>query len=185
MINKLLKSRIFFLCLGLLIAGSVGAIYAASVASSDVSYDNTDSGSSATTVKEAIDDLYSKSMSGNQIEIVDFGVESNSGFYHKEITVSSKPKKVIIYPISSKATSNSLYSGTWPCPSIYDSESELTGTTKILQAGVSDGPHIYNLGAAQNTLQYLYEVSDTKISMDFYVSGGYYFNGKWRCIIQY
>ena len=59
MIKKILKSRIFFFILGIVIAGSVGA-YAVSVASSDVTYDNTTSGSSATTVKEAIDDLYSK-----------------------------------------------------------------------------------------------------------------------------
>jgi len=184
MINKLLKSRIFFLCLGLLIAGSIG-VYAVNVASSDVSYDNTNSGSSATTVKDAIDELYSKAIDGIKTEIVDFGVNSNSGFYHKEIPVNSTPKKVIIYPISSKASSDSSNAGTWPCTTIYDSESELTGTTRILMTGVNDGPHIYNLGASLNTLQYLYEVSDTKISMDFYVSGGYYFNGKWRCIIQY
>ena len=185
MINKLLKSRIFFLCLGLLIAGSVGAIYAASVASSDVSYDNTNSGSSATTVKDAIDELYSKAIDGIKTEIVDFGVNSNSGFYHKEIPVNSTPKKVIIYPISSKASSDSSNAGTWPCITIYDSESELTGTTRILMTGANDGPRIFNLGASLNTLQYLYEVSNTKISMDFYVSGGMYFNGKWRCIIQY
>jgi len=44
---------------GLVIAGSIG-VYAVSVASSDVTYDNTNSGSTATTVEGAIDDLYSK-----------------------------------------------------------------------------------------------------------------------------
>lgn len=61
--KRILKSRIFIFVLGLVIAGSVG-VYAVSVASSDVTYDNTNSGSEATTVSGAIDDLYAKVGSG-------------------------------------------------------------------------------------------------------------------------
>ena len=57
--KKILKSRIFSFILGLVIAGSVG-VYAVNISSSDVSYDNTNSGSEATTVAGAIDDLYDK-----------------------------------------------------------------------------------------------------------------------------
>ncbi len=58
MINKLLKSRILFLCLGLLIAGSIG-VYAYTVSSSDVSYSNSEL--EGNSVKDALDDLYDKS----------------------------------------------------------------------------------------------------------------------------
>jgi len=57
--KKILKSRLFTFILGLVIAGSIG-VYAVNVSSSEVSYDNTNSGSEATTVEGAIDDLYSK-----------------------------------------------------------------------------------------------------------------------------
>ena len=66
--KKILKSNmkaIIAFVVGLVIAGTVGIIYAASVASSDVTYDNTDSGSSATTVKAALDDLYIKAEQAN------------------------------------------------------------------------------------------------------------------------
>ena len=66
--KKILKSNmkaIIAFVVGLAIAGTVGIIYAASVASSDVTYDNTDSGSSATTVKAALDDLYIKAEQAN------------------------------------------------------------------------------------------------------------------------
>ena len=60
--KKLLKNNIKVISafiLGLVIAGSIG-VYAVNVASSDVTYDNTNSGSSATTVSGALDDLYTK-----------------------------------------------------------------------------------------------------------------------------
>ena len=60
-ILQFIKNNIPGFILGLVIAGVVG-VYAVSVASSDVTYDNSVSGSSATTVKAAIDDLYSKTV---------------------------------------------------------------------------------------------------------------------------
>jgi len=59
-----IKNNIIGFIAGLIIAGSIG-VYAVSVVSSDVTYDNTNSGSSATTVEAAIDDLYSKTNVGN------------------------------------------------------------------------------------------------------------------------
>ena len=64
MLKRILESRIFIFILGAVIFGFVGA-YAASVASSEVSYDNSNSGSSATTVEAAIDDLYTKTNVGD------------------------------------------------------------------------------------------------------------------------
>ena len=59
MIKKILKSRLFVFCLGLLISG-ITLVYAVNISSNDVFYDNSNSGSSATTVSDAIDDLYSR-----------------------------------------------------------------------------------------------------------------------------
>ena len=77
MIKKILKSRIFYFCLGIVIAGSIG-VYAVAVASSEVTYDNTTSGSSATTVKDAIDDLYTLANHFNTTNI-DLGAYSDIG----------------------------------------------------------------------------------------------------------
>jgi len=61
-ILRFIKNNSIGFIAGLVIAGSIG-VYAVSVASSDVSYDNSNSGSEATTVSEAIDDLYTKTNS--------------------------------------------------------------------------------------------------------------------------
>ena len=63
MINKLFKSRLFFLCLGLIIAGSIG-VYAYTISSSDVSYNNSSRWLEANNVKDALDNLYEKSNAG-------------------------------------------------------------------------------------------------------------------------
>ncbi len=61
-ILRFIKNNSIGFIAGLVIAGTIG-VYAVSVASSDVSYDNSNSGSEATTVSEAIDDLYTKTNS--------------------------------------------------------------------------------------------------------------------------
>ncbi len=58
-IVQFIKKNALGILIGIIIAGSVG-VYAVNMASSDISYDNANSGSSATTVKDAIDDLYGK-----------------------------------------------------------------------------------------------------------------------------
>ena len=58
-ILQFIKNNAIGFIVGLIIAGGVG-VYAVTVASSDVTYDNTASGSTATTVKAAIDDLYNR-----------------------------------------------------------------------------------------------------------------------------
>ena len=55
-IGKLIKNNIIGFVIGVIISGA--GVYAATVASSSVSYSNTSSGSSATTVKAALDELY-------------------------------------------------------------------------------------------------------------------------------
>ena len=72
MMKKLLNSKILYILLGILIAGTFD-IYASSVASGDVTYDNTESGSEAETEKDAIDDLYSKIISTGSSNIVYIG----------------------------------------------------------------------------------------------------------------
>ena len=60
-IKELFKNNLK-LIIGIMIGAMISGIgvYAVAVASSSVSYDNTSSGSSATTVKEALDELYGK-----------------------------------------------------------------------------------------------------------------------------
>jgi len=76
-ILQFMKQNILGLILGLVIAGSIG-VYAVSVASSDVTYDNANSGSEATTVEGAIDDLYTKLNSSSISNIVYIGATGNS-----------------------------------------------------------------------------------------------------------
>lgn len=56
--KKVLKNRIFIFVLGGLIFGTVGVCAATYFASSDVTYDNRESGLSSTNVQGAIDELY-------------------------------------------------------------------------------------------------------------------------------
>lgn len=58
-IKKILKNRILFFILGGLIFGTIGVSAATYFASSDVTYDNKESGISSTNVQGAIDELYS------------------------------------------------------------------------------------------------------------------------------
>jgi len=81
--KKLFKNNIKFIVgfvLGAIIFGSLCA-YAVSVASNDVTYDNTNSGSSATTVKAAIDDLYSK-VDGSNCKIINVYSAANDTVYY-------------------------------------------------------------------------------------------------------
>lgn len=70
--KKILKSRIFIFVFGFALATGIG-VYATSVSSSDVTYDNTNSGSEAITVEGAIDDLYSKIGNGGSLRLVTSG----------------------------------------------------------------------------------------------------------------
>ena len=63
-ILQFMKNNLVGFILGVIVTASIG-VYAVSVASSEVTYDNTNSGSSATTVKDAIDDLYLKASTSN------------------------------------------------------------------------------------------------------------------------
>ena len=63
---QLMKQNVIGFIVDGIVFGSLVA-YATSLGSDDVTYDNTTSGSSATTVKEAIDDLYTKASSGGSI----------------------------------------------------------------------------------------------------------------------
>ncbi len=70
--KKLLKGNIKVIVafvLGLLIAGGVG-VYAFNIASTDVSYDNATSGLEGNNVKDALDDLYTKSESTGEYDYV-------------------------------------------------------------------------------------------------------------------
>ena len=59
---------------GIIISGA--GVYAVTVASSAVSYDNTSSGASATTVKAALDELYTKAIENINVNDVNFGMKS-------------------------------------------------------------------------------------------------------------
>ena len=65
-ISKFIKNNIIGFIIGVIISGAT--VYAATVASSSVSYSNTSSGSSATTVKAALDELYTKAASCKKIK---------------------------------------------------------------------------------------------------------------------
>lgn len=76
---KFIKTNTLGFIIGAILFGSIG-VYAATIASSSVVYDNTNSGSSATTVKEAIDDLYTISNEGKEKianAITDKGISTN------------------------------------------------------------------------------------------------------------
>ena len=62
---KILKNPIFTFVLGMILFGSMGVVYGINVASEDVSYDKSTSasyGATKTNVKEAIDELYARSV---------------------------------------------------------------------------------------------------------------------------
>ena len=59
-LKKILKSRLTFFILGGILFGFVGVGAASLIYSSDVTYDNTSSGLSSTTVQGALDELYEK-----------------------------------------------------------------------------------------------------------------------------
>ena len=117
MIQKILKSRIFTFLLGLVIAGSAGAIYAASVASSDVSYSNSSSGSSATTVKAALDDLYTKVGNGATVKTGTFSTSSSAAV---TVTVGFKPRILFVYWVKSDRSNAAV--------AFYNSEDSLFGS---------------------------------------------------------
>jgi len=95
--KKILKSRIFIFVFGFALATGIG-VYATSVSSSDVTYDNTNSGSEATTVKGAIDDLYSKIGNGGRLKLVTTG---SANFINGTITVTPNvPKSLNNYIIT-------------------------------------------------------------------------------------
>ena len=101
MIKKILKSRIFYFVLGAIIFGSLGA-YAATVASVDISYSNSNSGSSATNVKAALDDLYSKV--GDGTTTVKEGSFTTNASSAVTVTLGFKPRILFVYWVS--GTSN-------------------------------------------------------------------------------
>lgn len=82
--KKVLKNRIFIFVLGGLIFGTVGVCAATYFASSDVTYDNRESGLSSTNVQGAIDELYNTCQSsssvvlGNYIYFTSNGVKSTN-----------------------------------------------------------------------------------------------------------
>ena len=88
-IKKNYKILIAFI-LGGIIIGGLGTAYAVSIASSSVSYDNTSSGSSATTVKAALDELYSLANSKACL----------SGYYKVQVTTDSYKCAIIPAPVS-------------------------------------------------------------------------------------
>ncbi len=102
MVKRVIKSKIFIFILGFIVACSASIIYAATVASSDVSYSNSSSGSSATTVKAALDDLYTKVDSGPSGSVKYLGSQycnnaSSTKNYTVTFTDSSISKAYAIY----------------------------------------------------------------------------------------
>ena len=65
-IGKFIKNNIIGFIIGVIISGAT--VYAVNVSSSSVTYSNTSSGSSATTVKAALDELYTKASSCKKIK---------------------------------------------------------------------------------------------------------------------
>ena len=68
-ILKIIKKNIFSIVLGILIFGTIGVTAAIMYDSKDVVYDNSLSGSSATTVQDAIDDLYNRAKNSNDYSL--------------------------------------------------------------------------------------------------------------------
>jgi len=114
--KKLLKlniKTIIVFILGLLIASSVGIIYALSIASSDVTYDNSTSGSEATTVKNAIDDLYNKIGNSSHIERGRINITFTPGAGWKYVTIQFEKEfesaPTVYYSYSAGGNGGSVY----------------------------------------------------------------------------
>ena len=86
-IKKVLKNNVFCFILGAFIFGVIGVSAATYFASSDVTYDNSESGLSSTNVQGAIDELYgvcfSQSAGDTILDSVDI-VTSGDGLYEDE-----------------------------------------------------------------------------------------------------
>ncbi len=88
--KKMLKSNVKFISgflLGLVMAGAIG-VYAFTISSSEVSYDNSTSGLEANNVKDALDSLYASS--GGNISFVRVTSSTTS------VDCGFRPKMVII-----------------------------------------------------------------------------------------
>ena len=142
---KIVKKNIK-LIIGIIIGIIISSVsvYALSVASKDVAYDNTQSGSEKGTVQDAIDDLYAR-----------VGASSNSNFFtiNDNVTVGSSTGVVTTYyPISIPTTidwataSGNTLTITKPgrvyfCLGVYNSRGTVGGTTtiSILHNDVKEG----------------------------------------------
>ena len=80
---KVIKNNIIGIVVGFVIAGGITATAVTMFASSDVSYDNSNSGASATNVKEALDELYNALVEAEIDIVTEDGTDDASG---EEIT---------------------------------------------------------------------------------------------------
>jgi len=155
--RKLFKNNIKVIIafvLGLIVAGSIG-VYAYVISSSDVSYDNTNSGSSATTVKGAIDDLYERSTnnnlaiveicSGNTMTDRNVDVKSILPDKYNELTVDDFYLKDIQLGLQASGMTGgnqTAYANT-----IINSYDATTGTLKLNRSGIVYNTSLHNMSA--------------------------------------
>lgn len=139
--------------LGLVVAGSIG-VYAITILSSDVSYDNTTSGSSATTVQDAIDDLYTKAnnnltiveiYSGNSMTDHNVDVKSILPDKYSELTVDDFYLKNI--QLGLQASGMSGANQTAYANTIINSYDATTGTLKLNRSGIVYNTSLHNMNA--------------------------------------
>ena len=108
--------------IGVIVSGA--SVYALTVASKDITYDNTNSGSDATTVQEAVDELYTKVSSLKDLNIQTTATASD-----------------ILSGKTAYDTEGNLITGTYTIPSTYKN---LTTQTTATASHILSGKTAYN-----------------------------------------
>ena len=92
-----MKKNILSFILGAIIFSSL-TVFALNISARDTAYDNTNSGSSATNMQDAIDDLYNRS--GSKVDLLWQNSNPSAPFYPQTITVDYSDYDAIIIKLS-------------------------------------------------------------------------------------
>ncbi len=92
-----MRKNIIFFVMGFVLAIGI-SVYALSINARDTAYDNTNSGSSATNMQDAIDDLYNRS--GSKVDLLWQNSNPSAPFYPQTIAVDYSDYDAIIIKLS-------------------------------------------------------------------------------------
>ena len=98
-----MKKNILSFILGAIIFSGL-TVFALNISARDTAYDNTNSGSSATNMQDAIDDLYNRS--GSKVDLLWQNSNPSAAFYPQTITVDYSDYDAIIIKLSNGEDEN-------------------------------------------------------------------------------